>query len=120
MWSTGRHAVTRARVVEAFGAPGAAALVDCWLETGRTHQIRVHLAHAGHGLIGDPVYGGRRKLSHKALNEAAVLAAREFPRQALHAATLGFIHPVSGAALRFEAPLPDDMAGLVETLRTRV
>jgi len=117
IWSGGRHAVTRARVVETYGSPGAAALVDCWLETGRTHQIRVHLAHAGHGLIGDPVYGGRRKLSHKALGEAAVAAARDFPRQALHAATLGFIHPVTGEALRFEAPLPDDMANLIETLR---
>jgi len=118
VWSGGRHAVTRARVVETFGQPGAAALVDCWLETGRTHQIRVHLSYAGHGLIGDPVYGGRRKLSQKALNEPAVTAARDFARQALHAATLGFIHPVSGAALRFEAPLPDDMDRLAETLRT--
>jgi len=117
IWSGGRHAVTRARVVEVFGTPGAAALVDCWLETGRTHQIRVHMAHAGHGLIGDPVYGGRRKLSHKALGEAAVEAARAFPRQALHAATLGFTHPVTGAALRFEAPLPEDMQNLIETLR---
>ena len=118
VWSGGRHAVTRARVVETFGQPGAAALVDCWLETGRTHQIRVHLSYAGHGLIGDPVYGGRRKLSQKALNEPVVTAARDFARQALHAATLGFIHPVSGAALRFEAPLPDDMDRLAETLRT--
>jgi len=117
IWSGGRHAVTRARVEEVFGNPGAAALVDCWLETGRTHQIRVHMAHAGHGLIGDPVYGGRRKLSHKALGEAAVEAARAFPRQALHAATLGFTHPVTGAALRFEAPLPEDMQNLIETLR---
>jgi len=118
VWSGGRHAVTRARVVETFGQPSAAALVDCWLETGRTHQIRVHLSYAGHALIGDPVYGGRRKLSQKALNEPAVTAARDFARQALHAATLGFIHPVSGAALRFEAPLPDDMDRLAETLRT--
>jgi len=118
IWSGGRHAVTRARVVEVFGTPGAASLVDCWLETGRTHQIRVHMAHVGHGLIGDPVYGGRRKLSHKALNEAAVEEARAFPRQALHAATLGFTHPVTGEALRFEAALPDDMSQLIETLRT--
>ncbi|GGD40864.1 RluA family pseudouridine synthase [Sinisalibacter lacisalsi] len=117
VWSGGRHAVTRARVEETFGSPGAAALVDCWLETGRTHQIRVHMAHVGHGLIGDPVYGGRRKLSHKALGEAAVETARSFPRQALHAATLGFVHPETGEALRFEAALPDDMAALIETLR---
>ena len=116
-WSGGRHAVTRARVVEAFGTPPAAALVDCWLETGRTHQIRVHMAHAGHALIGDPVYGGRRRLAAKAVGEAAAAAAAAFPRQALHAATLGFIHPVTGEEMRFEAPLPVDMARLIETLR---
>lgn len=117
LWSGGRHAVTRARVVEVFGTPGAAALVDCWLETGRTHQIRVHMAHAGHGLVGDPTYGGRRKLSEKAVGAAAAEAVRAFSRQALHAATLGFTHPVSGEDLRFEAPLPEDMAALIEALR---
>lgn len=118
VWSGGRHAVTRARVVESFGVPASVALVDCWLETGRTHQIRVHMAHAGHGLVGDPVYGGRRKPSEAALGAEAAGAVRDFSRQALHAATLGFTHPVSGAALRFEAALPADMAGLIETLRT--
>ena len=112
----GRHAVTRARVIESFGTPPAAALMECWLETGRTHQIRVHLAHAGHGLIGDAVYGGRR-LSARALG-AAAQAAADFPRQALHAAVLGFTHPVSGEALRFEAPLPADMARLIRALRS--
>ena len=106
----GRRAVTRLRVVEAFG--GAAAMLDCWLETGRTHQIRVHAAHAGHGLVGDPVYGGRRRLSAAALPPGAAAAAAGFPRQALHARTLSFTHPVSGAALRFEAPLPADMTSL--------
>ena len=115
VWGSGRHAVTRARVVERFA--DQAALVDCWLETGRTHQIRVHLAHCGHGLIGDPGYGGRRKLSPKVLGEAGVAAAAAFPRQALHAATLGFVHPVSGKSLRFEAPLPPDMQGLLAALR---
>ncbi len=114
----GRHAVTRARVIERFGQPTQATLVDCWLETGRTHQIRVHMAHAGHGLIGDPTYGGRRKLNAKAIGAAAIEAARSFPRQALHAATLGFVHPVSGEDMRFEAPMPADMAQLIETLRT--
>jgi 23S rRNA pseudouridine1911/1915/1917 synthase len=113
----GRHAVTRARLVEDFGDPPVAALIDCWLETGRTHQIRVHLAHAGHGLIGDPVYGGRRRLSARALGEAAAAAAGAFARQALHAATLGFVHPVTGGRLRFESALPADMAGLVALLR---
>ncbi|MFD1508310.1 RluA family pseudouridine synthase [Lacimonas salitolerans] len=117
LFQGGRHAVTRARVLESFGTPGVAALVECRLETGRTHQIRVHMAHVGHGLIGDPVYGGRRKVSQKALPAAAVAAVRVFPRQALHAATLGFVHPVSGEPLRFDAPLPQDFAGLLETLR---
>lgn len=117
LFSGGRHAVTRARIVEAFGTPPVAALVECWLETGRTHQIRVHMAHAGHGLIGDPTYGGRRRLPVKSVGEAGSEAARVFARQALHAATLGFVHPVSGAALRFEAPLPADMTGLLAALR---
>ncbi|HEY0212808.1 MAG TPA: RluA family pseudouridine synthase [Paenirhodobacter sp.] len=111
----GRHAVTRARVVEDFG--GVAALIDCWLETGRTHQIRVHMAHAGHGLIGDPTYGGRRKLPAKVVGEIAAEAAAAFPRQALHAATLGFRHPVSGEDLRFSSPLPDDIQALLAALR---
>ena len=113
----GRHAITRVRVVEPFGTPAAAALVECWLETGRTHQIRVHMAHAGHGLIGDPAYGGRRLLPERALGAGAVAAASRFARQALHAAVLGFEHPLSGARLRFESPMPADMAGLVAALR---
>ena len=112
-FDAGRHAVTRARVVEGFGA---AALIDCWLETGRTHQIRVHMAHAGHGLIGDPVYGGRRAVSVRALGGAAEAVAA-FPRQALHAATLGFVHPITKTAMSFEAELPPDMAELLSVLR---
>lgn len=107
----GRHAVTRARVIERFAG---AALVECRLETGRTHQIRVHLAHLGHALIGDPVYGGRRRLPKDAPGAEAAAA---FPRQALHAAVLGFSHPVGGAWLEFAAPLPADMAALIEALR---
>ncbi len=117
LFNAGRHAVTRIRVIERFGTPAVAALVDCWLETGRTHQIRVHMAHAGHGLIGDPTYGGRRKLSEKSIAPEAARAARQFPRQALHAATLGFVHPISGDKLRFEAPLPADMRALVNRLK---
>jgi len=116
VWHNGRHAVTRARIVQPLGKPGVAALLDCWLETGRTHQIRVHMAHAGHGLIGDPTYGGRRKLSEKAAGEAGREAARVFPRQALHAATLGFEHPVSSAMIQFEAPMPQDMTTLIHAL----
>ena len=111
----GRHAVTRARVVESYG--DAVALIDCWLETGRTHQIRVHMAHAGHGLLGDQTYGGRRKLSPRVTGEVAASMGNAFPRQALHAATLGFVHPVTEKALEFESPLPPDMAALVAALR---
>ena len=115
-FATGRHAVTRARILEPLGQPSCAALIECWLETGRTLQIRVHLAHCGHALIGDPVYGGRRKLSPKAVGEGGVKAAADFGRQALHAATLGFEHPVSGENLRFEADMPEDMQGLLRGL----
>ena len=117
LFQGGRHAVTRARIVERFGTPIAAALVECWLETGRTHQIRVHMAHAGHGLIGDPVYGGRRKLSPKAISPDALERVKTFPRQALHAAVLGFKHPGSHQSLRFEAPVPPDMDQLIVSLR---
>jgi len=113
----GRHAVTRARPVEAFGAPPAAALLDCRLETGRTHQIRVHMAYCGHPLVGDPVYGGARRVPGRGLPEAARAALAAFPRQALHAASLGFTHPETGARMHFEAPLPADMAALLARLR---
>ncbi|MHA6262440.1 RluA family pseudouridine synthase [Arenibacterium sp. CAU 1754] len=112
----GRHAVTRVRVIDRFGTPPVVAMVECWLETGRTHQIRVHMAHAGHGLIGDPVYGGKRKLPLRALSGAATEAIRSFPRQALHAAILGFEHPISRENMRFSAPLPQDMVDLIDTL----
>jgi 23S rRNA pseudouridine1911/1915/1917 synthase len=115
-FGTGRHAVTRARTVARYGTPPVLALMECWLETGRTHQIRVHLSHAGHGLVGDPVYGGKRKIARAALPDALAEAVKSFPRQALHAAVLGFIHPVSGDAMRFEAPLPEDMAELLALL----
>ncbi|GLP85787.1 RluA family pseudouridine synthase [Tritonibacter mobilis] len=120
LFEGGRHAVTRARIIEAFGAPATASLVECWLETGRTHQIRVHMAHAGHGLLGDPTYGGKRKISPKALSAAGLVAINNFQRQALHAAVLGFKHPVSGEMMRFEAPLPEDMQALIAALRMPV
>lgn len=113
----GRHAITHARVLEPFGTPPCLSLVECRLETGRTHQIRVHMAHAGHALIGDPVYGGKRKLPQKALSLAGYDAAIKFDRQALHARELGFVHPVSGQEMLFESPLPDDMAALLAALR---
>lgn len=113
IFGSGRHAVTRVRVDQRFG--DGAARVTCRLETGRTHQIRVHLAHIGHGLIGDPVYGGKRRASVRALGAAAP-AADGFARQALHAGFLGFDHPATGAHLVFEAGLPDDMAELLKAL----
>lgn len=119
-FDVGRHAVTRARIVQSLGTPAVAALLECWLETGRTHQIRVHMAHCGHSLIGDPVYGGRRKLSPKAVGQAGVDAVARFRRQALHAATLGFVHPVTKEEMEFEAPMPDDMTGLLRALGGQV
>ena len=117
LFDTGRHAVTRARTIGRFGNPPCLALLECWLETGRTHQIRVHMAHAGHALVGDQTYGGRRKLPAKALSEEASGAVRGFPRQALHAAVLGFEHPRSGETVRFEAETPRDMADLLNVLQ---
>ena len=115
-FTQGRHAVTRARIIESLGVPPVAALLECWLETGRTHQIRVHMAHVGHSLIGDPVYGGRRKLNVKAIGEAGAEAAAALSRQALHAATLGFEHPVTGEWIEFESDLPEDMQALLTAL----
>ena len=114
LFQGGRHAITRVRLEESFGVVSR---VTCWLETGRTHQIRVHMAHAGHGLVGDPVYGGKRKLAKGALSDAGAQAVSGFARQALHAAHLGFEHPVSGEFLRFEAELPADLTHLVASLR---
>lgn len=121
-----RRAVTHYRAIETFGYKDratrlpAAALIECRLETGRTHQIRVHMAHLGAALIGDPVYGRQSGIMAWGSGEAhaaALAAARAFPRQALHAAVLGFVHPVTEEALRFEAPLPEDMSGLIAALR---
>ena len=105
----GRHAITRFQVEERLSE--RAALIRCRLETGRTHQIRVHLAHLGHGLVGDQVYG--RGKTHGLPDFAAT-----FPRQALHAATLGFTHPISGKYDRFVSDLPTDMRKLTVSLRT--
>ena len=112
MLQPGRHAVTRARVVETFG--DHAALVCCKLETGRTHQIRVHMSYIGHALIGDPTYGGRRRLSS---NVPGVDAANSFKRQSLHAESLGFTHPITGAKLSFQSPIPQDLSQLLGALR---
>ena len=88
----------------------AAALVECRLETGRTHQVRVHMASIGHPLLGDPVYG-RARPEHR-----EVLKTLNFHRQALHAAALGFVHPVSKENLSFESPIPSDIQELIAAL----
>ena len=114
-----RHAVTHYDVRERYGprAEPAASLVECRLETGRTHQIRVHMAHIGHPLVGDPEYGGGFRTKANRLPEPARTAALAFPRQALHAWMLAFRHPATGEIMRFEAPMPDDLQGLVDAMR---
>ncbi|WP_432770104.1 MAG: RluA family pseudouridine synthase [Sphingopyxis sp.] len=104
----GKHAITHYRTLEALRG---AALVECRLETGRTHQVRVHMAHIGHPLVGDPVYGRVKK----PLSE--VLKAQGFARQALHAAHLGFIHPLTGNNIALDSELPPDMRELIDQLR---
>ncbi|KTE17104.1 RluA family pseudouridine synthase [Sphingopyxis sp. H115] len=104
----GKRAITHYRTVEPLKG---ATLVECRLETGRTHQVRVHMAHIGHPLVGDPVYGRqRRPLSD-------ILKTRNFVRQALHAAHLGFIHPVTGNEIALDSELPADMRELIDELR---
>jgi 23S rRNA pseudouridine1911/1915/1917 synthase len=109
----GRDAVTQYRVRERFRAM---TLVECRLETGRTHQIRVHMAHVRHPLVGDPQYGGLLKLP-KGASAALTDALRGFRRQALHAEQLAFVHPGTGEQVSFEAPLPADMQAVLAALR---
>jgi 23S rRNA pseudouridine1911/1915/1917 synthase len=105
----GKPARTHVEVAERLGD---ATVVRCRLETGRTHQIRVHLAAAGHPLIGDPTYRARHKLRVDAIEEV-----RAFPRQALHAHRLGLVHPVSHRAMRWQSPIPADIRSLIAALR---
>ncbi len=109
----GREAVTHYRLRERFRAH---TLLECRLETGRTHQIRVHMAHIKHPIIGDPLYGGPLKLP-KGATTGLVESLRGFKRQALHAETLEFVHPLSGEPVRCSTPMPADMQALVATLR---
>jgi 23S rRNA pseudouridine1911/1915/1917 synthase len=111
----GRPARTLYTVVERW--PGAS-LVHCRLVTGRTHQIRVHMAHIGHALVGDPLYAGRQWRNLP--DPQAAATCRTFPRQALHAMRLGFVHPVTGELMSFEVGPPEDIQGLLEVLRTTV
>ena len=109
----GRDAITHFRLRERFRAHTA---LECRLETGRTHQIRVHMQHLRHPIVGDPLYGGPLKLPKGATEELAA-QLRGFRRQALHAETLEFAHPVSGAPVRVSAPVPADMLQLLQVLR---
>jgi 23S rRNA pseudouridine1911/1915/1917 synthase len=110
----GKAALTRYRVIHGYAT--FAALVECRLATGRTHQIRVHMAAAGHPIVGDPLYLRRIPAISKGMPEALRRAMLDFPRQALHAASLGFSHPRTGAMLRFETPPPADLAALLGLL----
>ena len=105
----GRQAITH---VEPHTKLDGATLVTCTLETGRTHQIRMHLSEDGHGLVGDPTYGRAPK------DPALRKVGQELGRQALHATVLGFTHPVTGETHRFEAPMPPDMRAVLDTLRS--
>ena len=115
----GRHAVTHFEVLETFdeGTKGAISLLRLELETGRTHQIRVHLAHIGHPVVGDPLYASGFKAKLATLSEPAQQALSELGRQALHAAELGFEHPITHKKLRFTSALPDDMSQLLSALK---
>ncbi len=110
----GKAALTRYQLRQAWGS--AASLVECRLATGRTHQIRVHMAAAGFPIVGDPAYLRRIPAAAKLLPAGPGASLLDFPRQALHAILLGFRHPRTGAALRFESPLPDDMEALLRQL----
>ncbi|WP_435235487.1 23S rRNA pseudouridine(1911/1915/1917) synthase RluD [Psychromonas sp. PT13] len=109
----GKHAVTHYRVAEKYRAHTRLRLR---LETGRTHQIRVHMAHIGHVLVGDPVYGGRPR-PPKGAGEKLITTLREFKRQALHATMLRLPHPITGEVMEWHAPVPEDMAKLEQVLR---
>ena len=109
----GRHALTHVRVIERFRAH---TLAEAALETGRTHQIRVHMNHLGYPIVGDRSYGFRRRLPVGA-GAALKDQIQNFRRQALHARELSLVHPVSGKEMKWRAPLPDDMQALVDVLR---
>ncbi|MBJ7515972.1 MAG: 23S rRNA pseudouridine(1911/1915/1917) synthase RluD [Stenotrophomonas sp.] len=109
----GKEAITHYRLRERFRAHTA---LECRLETGRTHQIRVHMAHLRHAIVGDQLYGGALKLP-KGASDELVAALRGFKRQALHAETLEFVHPITGETVRNTAPAPADMLQLMKALR---
>jgi 23S rRNA pseudouridine1911/1915/1917 synthase len=108
----GKDAVTHYRVIDRFGHHTH---VKCILETGRTHQIRVHMSHIDHPLIADPMYGGKIRFPKKA-DESLKDALKSFKRQALHAKKLTLTHPISGETMSWKAPLPQDLQGLLKVL----
>lgn len=113
----GKPAVTHYKVIERFGYT---TLIECVLETGRTHQIRAHMKHIGHPLFGDERYGGREILRGQRSSSYKAFVQNGFkicPRQALHAKTLGFVHPVTGEQMDFTSPLPDDLSALIDKWR---
>ena len=114
----GRHAITHYRVLETFGGhPPVTSLVECTLETGRTHQVRVHLAHIGTPVIGDPLYAQGFKSKLRNLPEALRTKIMQLDRQALHAARLAFTHPRTGTLLEFNSPLPDELSEILDRLK---
>lgn len=116
-----KEAITHYEVIERFqekdDATAIASLVECRLETGRTHQIRVHMSHLGHPLVGDPEYSGSYRTKSNRLDPETKAVVDAFPRQALHAFLLCFEHPTTGEIMEFETDLPDDMQALIEALR---
>ena len=112
----GKHAVTHYQTIETYQA--AASLVKCNLETGRTHQIRVHMTRLGCNLIGDQLYVKAKKIADKGIESAKRDFVNNFPRQALHAKSLGFIHPRTQKKMSFESEFPADFKELLEVLKT--
>jgi 23S rRNA pseudouridine1911/1915/1917 synthase len=111
----GKEAVTHYAVKKILGG-GLASLIECTLKTGRTHQIRVHMTHIGHSLVGDPAYGSNQRKALKDLSPETREQLQSFPRQALHAHTIGFIHPETGETMEFSVKMPEDMEGLMKLL----